>query len=300
MGPCIGHFNTTSVYYTNWRKTTSLTSTSSNNNSLSRPRYVGNGKLFHFWVNTFFIDQQRTSSLTHDSSLGAPAPPASRSIRVTPVTPGWPPEPDVPPRGWRSAHTSGDNLDPDSPLPNPRVLTNSLSHGHTSDPHCQGSSEDQVRQMSSIVSAACTMLLSYLGDGTFLATSHFLRLKHLSFNFTSKSSCYLFSSLQSEDTSPLSQSCAASAQTIPSHPPAKTVSIVDYYSQVGHQSSFESHGLYIYFLIFRFIITCPLLLASKLEYHEFLMPTWEGLNLHFLFICPKVSPLCYPFPLFLW
>lgn len=149
-------------------------------NLSQRPRYVGNGKLFHFWVNTFFIDQQRTSSLTHDSSLGAPAPPASRSIRVTPVTPGWPPEPDVPPRGWRSAHTSGDNLDPDSPLPNPRVLTNSLSHGHTSDPHCQGSSEDQ-----------------------------------------------------SEDTSPLSQSCAASAQTIPSHPPAKTVSIVDYYSQVG-------------------------------------------------------------------
>lgn len=113
-------------------------------NLSQRPRYVGNGKLFHFWVNTFFIDQQRTSSLTHDSSLGAPAPPASRSIRVTPVTPGWPPEPDVPPRGWRSAHTSGDNLDPDSPLPNPRVLTNSLSHGHTSDPHSQGSSEDQV------------------------------------------------------------------------------------------------------------------------------------------------------------
>lgn len=117
-------------------------------NLSQRPRYVGNGKLFHFWVNTFFIDQQRTSALTHDSMLGSAPPPASsqRDIRVTPVTPGWPPEPDVPPRGWRSAHTSGDSLDPASPLPNPRVLTNSLSHGHSSDPHSQGSSEDQVGQ----------------------------------------------------------------------------------------------------------------------------------------------------------
>ena len=142
---------------TNCSETTTLLSIIFwHSNSVFRPRYVGNGKLFHFWVNTFFIDQQRTSSLTHDSSLGAPAPPAShRSIRVTQVTPGWPPEPDVPPRGWRSAHTSGDNLDPDSPLPNPRVLTNSLSHGNSSDPHSQGSSEDQVRppcQMSSDVS----------------------------------------------------------------------------------------------------------------------------------------------------
>ena len=129
--------------------------------SVFRPRYVGNGKLFHFWVNTFFIDQQRTSSLTHDSSLGAPAPPASRSIRVTPVTPGWPPEPDVPPRGWRSAHTSGDNLDPDSPLPNPRVLTNSLSHGPSSDPHSQGSSEDQVRNTPSICSLCSLCCFHY-------------------------------------------------------------------------------------------------------------------------------------------
>ena len=119
---------------------------------------MGNGKLFHFWVNTFFIDQQRTSSLTHDSSLGAPAPPASRSL-AAPVTPGWPPEPEVPPRGWRSAHTSGDNLEPDSPLPNPRVLTNSLSHGHSSDPHSQGSSEDQV---SSPCLCSLIMLLSSL------------------------------------------------------------------------------------------------------------------------------------------
>ena len=28
-----------------------------------RPRYVSNGKLFHFWVNTFFIDQHRSTHL---------------------------------------------------------------------------------------------------------------------------------------------------------------------------------------------------------------------------------------------
>ena len=48
---------------------------------------------------------------------------------------------------------------------------------------------------------------------------------------------------QSEDSSPLSQSCVASAQTIPSHPPAKTVSIVDYYSQVGHPSQSQGKAL---------------------------------------------------------
>ena len=109
-----------------------------------RPRYVGNGKLFHFWVNTFFIDQQRTSSLTHDSTLaGAPAKRSPLGTPVVAPVPGWPPEPP-PERLARSAHNSGDNLGPDSPLPNPRVLTHTLSH--TSDPQSQGSSEDQVRR----------------------------------------------------------------------------------------------------------------------------------------------------------
>jgi len=145
------------------------------------PRYVDKKNLFHFWVNTFFIDQQRTSTLTHSSDLAAPAhrpsPPAANPSNAGKR--GWPPED----RGCRSNHPSGGTLGPDSPLPNPRVLRQTLSSGDSrtsdTDPVSQGSSEDQ-----------------------------------------------------SEDHSP-NGSCVASVQTIHSHPPAKTVSIVDHYNQVG-------------------------------------------------------------------
>jgi len=148
-----------------------------------RPRYVDKKNLFHFWVNTFFIDQQRTSTLTHSSDLAAPAPRLSQpSAAANPSSAGrrgWPPED----RGCRSNHPSGGTLGPDSPLPNPRVLRHTLSSGDSrasdTDPVSQGSSEDQ-----------------------------------------------------SEDHSP-NGSCVASVQTIHSHPPAKTVSIVDHYNQVG-------------------------------------------------------------------
>lgn len=194
--------------------------------------------------------------------LGSAPPPASsqRDIRVTPVTPGWPPEPDVPPRGWRSAHTSGDSLDPASPLPNPRVLTNSLSHGHSSDPHSQGSSEDQVRPDVSVSNAfiICSPLydpiIILVMELILLRIFHALSISHLTLRASPQIRLLsqvqsLWPSLtvtrlfQSEDSSPLSQSCVASAQTIPSHPPAKTVSIVDYYSQVGHPSQSQGKAL---------------------------------------------------------
>lgn len=154
-------------------------------NVSQRPRYVNSNKLFHFWVNTFFIDQQRTSSLTHSSTLTAPGGPALQPAPATPPVsiggagPGWPPPASAEDRerNCRSTHNSGGT---DSPLPNPRVLRHTLSSGdsRTSDPASQGSSEDQ-----------------------------------------------------SEDHSPNGTNFA-SAQTI-TGPPAKTVSIVGHYSQVG-------------------------------------------------------------------
>jgi len=73
---------------------------------LGRPRYVSGGKLFHFWFNTFFIDRQRSSPLTH-SFINLDLE-TSRSARQT-----------------RSAHSSG------SPRPPPRALRPALSNSET-------------------------------------------------------------------------------------------------------------------------------------------------------------------------
>jgi len=147
-----------------------------------KPKYfVGpNSKLFHFWVNTFFIDQQRSSVLTHSSpgsEVRPPAPTPAPSL-------SWQPED----RNCRSTHNSGGTLGPDSPMPPPRALRHTLSSGdsRTSDPASQGSSEDQ-----------------------------------------------------SDDHSP-NGSCLSSAQTIHCHPPAKTVSIVEHYTQVGNSEASEN------------------------------------------------------------
>lgn len=153
-------------------------------NFSQKPKYISSGpKLFHFWVNTFFIDQQRSSSLTHScpgSQASQPRSPAQPSPAQS-----WQ---QVEDRNCRSTHNSGGTLGPDSPLPPPRALRHTLSSGdsRTSDPASQGSSEDQ-----------------------------------------------------SDDHSP-NGSCLSSAQTIHSHPPAKTVSIVEHYTQVGNSEASET------------------------------------------------------------
>ena len=111
---------------------------------------MGSGKLFHFWVNTFFIDQQRSSPLSHSYIQAKPnvTCPSPASSAAKPGVPGlgWPqggPEE----RNSRSAHNSGGTLGPDSPLPPPRMLRHTLSDNHGHGHHASGSSgsmEDQV------------------------------------------------------------------------------------------------------------------------------------------------------------
>jgi len=154
------------------------------------PRYVSNvpnGKLFHFWVNTFFIDQQRSSDLTHDStgSTSAKSLSLANSSISTPVTScssGFSePSFQYDTRVSRSQHNSGGTLGPDSPLPPPRMLRPTLSTGdpRSLEPTAQSSSDDQCEEHSP--------------NGT----------------------------------------CLPSVQTIHSHPPARTVSIVDHNQQAG-------------------------------------------------------------------
>jgi len=158
-------------------------------NLSGRPRYVSNvpnGKLFHFWVNTFFIDQQRSSPLTHDSTVSTSAKPlslagGSLSTPVTSCSPAFsnPSFHQDQGRNCRSTHNSGGALGPDSPLPPPRMLRPTLSTGdpRSLEQTAQSNADDQCEAHSP--------------NGT----------------------------------------CLSSVQTIHSHPPARTVSIVDHSEQ---------------------------------------------------------------------
>jgi len=145
-------------------------------NIMGRPRYVSNGKLFHFWVNTFFIDQHRSTHLTHDSTVSVPRTQPTLQASAAAESKS------------RSAHNSGSTPEAGvSPLPPPRKLGPSLSSFHSGDP--------RSRDVSAVHSEDPD---------------------------------------QGERSA--NGSCVSSMQTIHSHPPARTVSIVDTAHQSGHQN----------------------------------------------------------------
>ena len=99
---------------------------------------------------------------------------------------------------------------------------------------------------------------------------------------------------QSEDSSPLSQSCVASAQTIPSHPPAKTVSIVDYYSQVGHHSQSQGKALESSWILYFSSSSYLCWLHLNIMNFEYLLEKTLTCISYSSFI---FSPPCFSFPL---
>jgi phosphatidylinositol-3,4,5-trisphosphate 3-phosphatase/dual-specificity protein phosphatase PTEN len=121
-------------------------------------RLMSTNKLFHFWLNTFFIDLERSSALTHESLSARPSLPAK--------------PPDTPAdRNCRSTHNSGGNGAAPEQLPPPRQLRSHLSTG--SEPHAQKFNDEDLEPRT------------------------------------------------------VNGSCISSIQTIHSHPPARTVSIIE-------------------------------------------------------------------------
>lgn len=141
----------------------------------NRPKYINQHKLFHFWVNTFFIDLERSTPLTHESIVSRPngsqaGPVTSGAVAAEAVTAAVD-------RNCRSTHNSGGGFsDGGAPhFPPPRQLRANLSSG--AEPRC-------VEPLPVV--------------------------EH-----------------QEEELHSPNGSCLASVQTIHSHPPARTVCIVE-------------------------------------------------------------------------
>jgi len=101
---------------------------------------VPNGKLFHFWVNTYFMDLQRSSKLTHESTPSLNL--SGRSVTAPTTTfnllssQGYSSVEETEQRNCRSTHNSGGGLGHDSPLPPPRMLRPTASVGEPVSTSC--------------------------------------------------------------------------------------------------------------------------------------------------------------------
>jgi len=169
-------------------------------NLSGRPRYVSNvpnGKLFHFWVNTFFIDQQRSSPLTHDSTVSTSAKPlslagGSLSTPVTSCSPAFsnPSFHQDQGRNCRSTHNSGGALGPDSPLPPPRMLRPTLSTGdpRSLEQTAQSNADDQDRRSDQGCDRDMSSEIKHMSiSDDFLAEQARIRNEEIADNTTHKS-----------------------------------------------------------------------------------------------------------------
>lgn len=143
----------------------------------NRPRFINQHKLFHFWVNTFFIDLERSTPLTHESISSRPNGPKKVSTAAPAAISGAvAAEAAAADRNCRSTHNSGGGLSDGLHFPPPRQLRANLS--------------------SSGAETRCVEPLPVVEQ-------------------------------QEEDLHSPNGSCLASVQTIHSHPPARTVCIVE-------------------------------------------------------------------------
>jgi len=169
---------------------------------------VKQSKLFHFWINTFFIDLERSSPLSH--YIGPPSPEEIFSLNFAPLCPA------------RSSPLSHESLTARPSLPaasTPAVTSrgaDELSHSPVVD------TERNCRSQHNSGGSAPGGSGGSSGGEQLPPPRQLRELR----NIGSVSKCLDPDDDDEERRSP-NGSCISSMQTIHSHPPARTVSIIE-------------------------------------------------------------------------